>query len=71
MARPAAEDNASVNPREMIDAKGLADDGKLRVQVWGHNVFNTYYWNSTFQADTVWKMAGRPATYGVTLGWRY
>jgi len=55
----------------MIDAKGLAADGKLRVQVRGHNVFNTYYRNSTFQADTVWKMAGRPATYGVTLGWRY
>ena len=46
-------------------------DGKLRAQLWGRNVFNTYYWNSTFQADTVWRMAGKPATYGITVGWRY
>lgn len=62
-----------INARTLFDLRAGVEtaDGKLRVQVWGHNVFNTYYWNSTFQADTVWKMAGRPATYGVTLGWRY
>ena len=62
-----------INARTLFDVRAGVEtqDGKLRAQLWGRNVFNTYYWNSTFQADTVWRMAGKPATYGITVGWRY
>ncbi|WP_179043324.1 TonB-dependent receptor [Sphingobium lactosutens] len=62
-----------INARTLVDLRAgvETEDGKLRVQLWGRNVFNEYYWNTTFQADTAWRMAGRPATYGVTVGWRY
>ena len=63
----------SINARTLVDLRaGLeSPDGKLRLQLWGRNIFNSYYWHTTFQADTVWRMAGKPATYGITLGWRY
>ena len=57
--------------RKLVPVDDATDeDGKLRVQLWGRNIFNEYYWNSTFQADTAWRMAGRPATYGISVGWR-
>lgn len=61
-----------INERTLVDLRAgvETEDGKLRVQIWGRNLFNSYYWNSTFQADTAWRMAGRPATYGISLGWR-
>lgn len=66
-------DVLSINARALFDVRAGVEtkDGKLRAQLWGRNIFNKYYWNTTFQADTAWRMAGRPATYGVTLGWRY
>ncbi|ALJ15429.1 TonB-dependent receptor [Sphingopyxis macrogoltabida] len=62
-----------INARTLVDVRAgvESEDGKLRVQLWGRNIFNEYYWNSTFQADTAWRMAGRPATYGISVGWRY
>jgi len=42
------------------------------VMVWGKNVFDTYYWDNVFaQSDVVVRYAGRPATYGVTVGFKY
>jgi outer membrane receptor protein involved in Fe transport len=63
----------AINARTLVDLRAgvETEDGKLRLQLWGRNVFNKYYWNTTFQADTAWRMAGRPATYGISLGWRY
>lgn len=63
----------AINGRTLVDLRAGVEssDGKLRLQIWGRNVFNSYYWHTTFQADTVWRMAGKPATYGITLGWRY
>jgi len=63
----------AINARTLVDLRAgvETEDGKFRVQLWGRNVFDKYYWNSTFQADTAWRMAGRPATYGISLGWRY
>jgi len=62
-----------INARTLVYVRAgvESEDGKLRVQLWGRNIFNEYYWNSTFQADTAWRMAGRPATYGISVGWRY
>lgn len=37
--------------------------------IWGKNVFDQYYWTNVIPAlDTSARFAGRPATYGVTLG---
>ena len=49
-----------------------SDDKRWRVEVWGKNVTNTYYWTSVFyESDTVVRDTGMPATYGVTLSYRY
>ncbi|MBA2935526.1 TonB-dependent receptor [Sphingomonas sp. CGMCC 1.13654] len=48
-----------------------APDGRWRVQVWGKNVTNKYYWTNVIPAtDVAGRFAGRPATYGVTLGFK-
>jgi iron complex outermembrane receptor protein len=47
-------------------------DQKWRVQLWGKNVTNQYYWtNAIVVYDTQVRYAGMPATFGVTLGYRY
>lgn len=63
-----------------IDAYALVDlrlgiksaDDRWRAQIWGKNVFNTYYWTNVVAAfDTVGRYAGMPATYGVSLSFNY
>ena len=45
---------------------------KWRVQVFGRNVTNRYYWVGVSRnIDTVSRFAGQPATYGVQLSYRY
>jgi outer membrane receptor protein involved in Fe transport len=47
-------------------------DGHWRVEIWGKNVTDTYYWSSAvYEFDPVVRYAGRPATYGVTVSRRY
>jgi outer membrane receptor protein involved in Fe transport len=47
-------------------------DGRWRATIWGRNVTNTYYWTATTHAqDAVVRFAGQPATYGVSLSFRY
>lgn len=47
-------------------------DGRWRGTIWGRNVTNTYYWSSvTHVQDTVVRYTGMPATYGVSLSFRY
>lgn len=50
-----------------------APDGRWRIQTFARNVGNVYYWNyvSTTSADVIARIAGQPATYGVSLGWRF
>ncbi|MFW2854541.1 TonB-dependent receptor [Sphingomonas sp. TX0543] len=49
-----------------------APDDRWRVSVWGKNVLNEYYWNNVVAAfDTIGRYAGKPATYGVSVGFRY
>lgn len=41
-------------------------------RIWGKNIFNEYYWNNTsYTADNITRVAGMPATYGVTLGYKF
>jgi iron complex outermembrane receptor protein len=47
-------------------------DGKWRASLFGHNVTNTYYWTSeNHLQDANSRLAGMPATYGVSLSFRY
>lgn len=62
------DDYALVDLRAGIKA---ADDS-WRFQVWGRNVFNTFYaTNIVLPAETLMRYAGMPATYGATLSFRY
>lgn len=56
-----------------VDLRAGADIGeRVRVMLWGKNVTNQYYWQNVIYAfDTGYRLAARPATYGVTLNWKY
>jgi iron complex outermembrane receptor protein len=46
--------------------------GKWVGQIWGRNVTNQYYWtNVTHLTDYVSRLAGMPATFGVSVSYRY
>jgi outer membrane receptor protein involved in Fe transport len=48
-----------------------AEDGKWRVMIWGKNITNKYYISAVIpSSDSTSRLAGRPATYGVTLGFK-
>jgi outer membrane receptor protein involved in Fe transport len=43
-----------------------------KVEVWGKNVTNTYYWNSAFyQFDPTVRLTGMPTSYGLTVSYKY
>lgn len=49
-----------------------APDGQWKVTVWGKNIFNEYYWsNAVIANDSIFRLAGRPRTYGVTFGFKF
>jgi len=49
-----------------------AEDGRWRVMFWGKNVTNKYYWTAVIpSSDSSARFAGRPATYGVTFGFKF
>jgi outer membrane receptor protein involved in Fe transport len=44
----------------------------LDVQVWGRNVTDKYYYNNVAHlTDSITRNAGMPATYGITLRYRF
>lgn len=48
-----------------------AADESWRIMIWGKNVFDKYYVTNTItSSDSVARFAGRPATYGVTIGFK-
>jgi iron complex outermembrane recepter protein len=47
-------------------------DGAWKVSVWGRNVGDAYYWTSaSYIGDTVTRFTGMPATFGLSLDYRY
>jgi outer membrane receptor protein involved in Fe transport len=55
-----------------LSAGVVSADNRWHVEIWGRNVTNKYYWNSVnYVSDTVVRLTGMPATYGVTVGLRY
>jgi iron complex outermembrane recepter protein len=60
--------------RTILDVRAgvQSKDGRWRAQVWGRNVTNLYYWVQVSKIiDTINRDAGMPATYGITLSYRY
>ncbi|MGY4395521.1 iron complex outermembrane receptor protein [Sphingomonas sp. UYAg733] len=50
--------------------KGAGDRWSL--SLYGRNVFNQYYWNNVLHIqDTIVRYTGRPAEYGLSVGFRY
>lgn len=75
-----AETASLVGPSLMIKSRALLDlgvgvaaaDDRWRVDIWGRNVTDAYYWNTAFyQSDTTVRYTGMPATYGVTATVRF
>ena len=49
-----------------------APDGRWKVSVYGRNVTNEYYWTAAYRiTDTSVRYAGRPATYGVAVNFKF
>ncbi len=47
-------------------------DKNVHLEIWGRNVTNRYYSiNNIRSADSVFRFAGQPATYGVSLGYHF
>jgi iron complex outermembrane recepter protein len=47
-------------------------DGHWRFEVFGNNVTNTYYWTTVNRSnDVTVRLAGMPATYGITVGYHF
>ena len=58
----------------LLDLRGGVESADRRwyAQVWGHNVTNRFYvLNVAHISDTVSREVGMPATYGITVGYRY
>jgi len=63
-----------IAPYTLFGARaGVADaDGTWSVTVWSKNLTNKYYWyNTQVGYDTIWRLTGMPATYGITGAVRF
>lgn len=56
----------------LVDLRAGIEGDKWTASLWGRNVFNKTYETSTGNiGDFITRYAGRPATYGVRLSYRY
>jgi outer membrane receptor protein involved in Fe transport len=56
----------------LLDLRAGVTKGPWLLQVWGRNVFNKWYWTAADHVnDVLLHYTGYPATYGVTLSYRY
>ncbi|EQB10757.1 TonB-dependent receptor [Sphingobium lactosutens] len=72
--KPGVDHIYKIDGYATVDARiGYVSDGdRWRVSLWGKNIFNEYYWTNVIPAnDSSARFAGRPATYGVTLGFNF
>ncbi len=63
----------SLRPYALIDLRAgiKSEEDGWSVSIWGRNITNKYYNSSIGRVqDTIARYAGRPATYGVTFGWK-
>ncbi|WP_293675897.1 TonB-dependent receptor [uncultured Phenylobacterium sp.] len=56
----------------LLDLRAGVEQGAWRAQVWGRNVTDKWYWNGAYHVNDVFvRYTGMPATYGVTVSYRY
>jgi iron complex outermembrane recepter protein len=63
-----------INPYTLLDLRAsvFTQDSKYRVEVYGKNVTNRFYWdNVSHPYDTVVRYAGMPETWGITFSARF
>jgi outer membrane receptor protein involved in Fe transport len=63
-----------IDAHALVDLRAgiQSDDGVWSATIWGHNVGDVYYWTAVNRnLDTTVRFAGMPATYGVTVGYRF
>lgn len=65
-----AEPLLRIKPHAIVDVRaGIRSEDGWRFSVWGRNIFDTYYWtNAQRTQDTTIRLAGKPATFGVSFG---
>ena len=56
-----------------VDARAGYDSGRgWRAMIWAKNLFNKYYWTNVISStDSAARIAGMPATYGVTFAFTF
>jgi iron complex outermembrane receptor protein len=65
-------DPASVKAYTLVDLRAGIQKGDWRLQVWGHNVTNEYYWTGAEHVnDVLLRYTGMPTTYGITVSWKH
>ncbi|MBP7337924.1 TonB-dependent receptor [Niveispirillum sp.] len=70
----ALEDKLKIGGYALIDLRaGIeADDARWRLELWGRNITNRFYVGGVSRnSDFTTRFAGAPATYGVTLRYRF
>lgn len=56
----------------LLDLRAGVSKGPWLVQAWGRNVLDKYYWTAADHVnDVLLRYTGMPATYGVTVSYRY
>lgn len=71
---PQDKSDALLPGRTLIDLRAGIDsrDGHWRVDLWGTNITNRFYITNKLRSyDTIVRYAGRPAEYGLTIGYRW
>jgi outer membrane receptor protein involved in Fe transport len=64
----------NINAYTLLDLRAgvTSVDGHWRMEVFGNNVTNTYYWTQAARpAEVATRFAGLPQTFGVRLGYTY
>jgi outer membrane receptor protein involved in Fe transport len=72
VVRPGVTYPFSIDGYATVDGRlGFESEQGWRVMLWAKNIFNQYYWTNVLSAsDSAARLAGRPATYGITVGTR-
>jgi iron complex outermembrane recepter protein len=79
-ARSSSHSVFGLNQESLLEGYTLVDlragvesaDGSWRAQVWGRNVFNTFHLlTASYSLDAIEEFAGMPATYGISISYRY
>jgi outer membrane receptor protein involved in Fe transport len=58
----------------LVDAQGGVNfaQGRYRVMLWGKNITNRFYLTNVIHyTDGIQRFMGMPATYGITVSYRY